>query len=83
MIITKKLKSISVNAIFAKVLNIDTVQEAPGAHEKISFERGYKTFGKREISVIFKEYKQMEDLEVLNIIYPDSLISEQKQKSLR
>ena len=34
MIITKKLKSISVNAIFAKVLNIDTVQEAPGAHEK-------------------------------------------------
>ena len=44
MTITKKLKSFAVNYIFAQVFNTDPTQEAPGAHKKISSERGYKMF---------------------------------------
>ena len=54
MTTTKKLNSISVNTIFSQVLNMDPVQEAPGAHNKMLFERGYNIFGKREIAVMFK-----------------------------
>ena len=32
---------------------------------------------------MFKEYKHMEDMEVLSVIDPDSLTTEQKKKSLR
>ena len=40
-------------------------------------------FSQRAIAVIFKEYKQMEDMEVMNGVEPDSLTAEQKLKSLR
>ena len=80
---TKNLNSIAVNDIFSQVLKTDPAQEAPGAHEKMSFERGYKMFGDRETAVMFKQYKQMEDMEVLSGIEPDPLTVEQKQKSLR
>ena len=67
------LNSIDVNAIFPQVLKTNHTQEAPGAHRKFLFERGYKMFGEREICVIFKEYKQMEDIEELSGANPDSL----------
>ena len=60
MTTTNSLKSISVNAIFAQVLKTDLTQEAPEAHKKIMFERGYKMFGEREIVVMVKEYKHMD-----------------------
>ena len=49
------LNSIDVNTIFAQVLKTEPTQEAPGAYEKFSFERGYNIFGERGISIIFKE----------------------------
>ena len=51
---TKNLESISVNTIFYQVLKTDPTQEAPGAHKKMLFKRGYKIFGKRAIAVMFK-----------------------------
>ena len=54
MTTTKNLSSIAVNSIFAQVFNTDPVQEDPGVNNKISFERGYKMFGQRAITVIFK-----------------------------
>ena len=46
------------------------------------FERGFNMFGEREISIMVKEYKQMEDMEVLSGVNPDPLTEEHKQKSL-
>ena len=54
MTTTKKLNSIAVNTIFARVLNTDPAQEAQVAHEKILFKRGYKISGEREIAIMFK-----------------------------
>ena len=55
MMTNKNLKSIAVNAIFAQILNTYPVQEAPGENGKFSFEKGYKMFDEREISIMFKE----------------------------
>ena len=52
---TKNLNSIALNTIFDQVLNVEPAQEAPGAHEQISFKKGYKIFSEREIAVMFKE----------------------------
>ena len=38
---------------------------------------------KKEIAIMFKEYKHMEDVEVLRSVKTDSLTAEQKQKSIR
>ena len=54
MTTTKSLDSISVKTIFYQVLKTEPTQEAPGAHKQMPFERGYKMFGEREISGIFK-----------------------------
>ena len=47
------------------------------------FKMGHKMFGDREISVMFKEYKHMEDMEVLSGVDPESPTAEQKQKELQ
>ena len=83
MTATKNLNIFSVNTIFSQVLNTDPTQEAPGAHDQMSFKRSYKMFREREIAVMFKQYKQMEDMEVMSSVDPDSFTAEQKQKSLR
>ena len=62
MTTTKNLNSFAVYAIFSWVFKMDPTQEAPGAHKKMLFERVYKMFGEKAIAVIFKEYKQMEDM---------------------
>ena len=54
MTTTKNLNSFAVYAIFSWVFKMDPTQEAPGAHKKMLFKRGYKIFGKREIAVTFK-----------------------------
>ena len=80
---TKNLNIIDVRSIFSQVLNMDSIQEAPGAHGKMLFERGYKMFGNRATSVMFKEYKHMEDMKLMRGTDTDSLIAEQKRKELR
>ena len=75
MTTAKSLNSIAVKAIFSQVLKTDPTQEAPGAHEQMLFKKGYKMFGGSSISVMFKEYKHMEDMEVLSGFNPDSLTS--------
>ena len=82
MTTTNNPSSFSVNAIFAQVLKTDPEQEDIGAHEKMLFERGFNMFGEREISIMVKEYKQMEDMEVLSGVNPDPLTEKHKQKSL-
>ena len=42
--------------------------------------RGIRLYGERAIAAMFKEYKQLDDLEVLARIDPDSLTEEQKKK---
>ena len=49
---TRSLYIIAVNAIFAKVLQIESAPEAPGGQEQISFERGYKMFVERALDVM-------------------------------
>ena len=83
MTTTKNLHSIDVNTIFAQLLKTDPMQEVPGFHEQMSFERGYNMFDKRAIAVMFKWYKHMEDMEVLIGVKTESLTSEQKQKELK
>ena len=80
---TKNLNVISSNAIFDHVLKTLPTQEAWGAQKKILFETVYNMFDEGEISLLFKEYKPMEDMEVINSVYTYFLTAEQKQKSLR
>ena len=80
---TKNLNSIAVNDIFSQVVKTDPIQEAPREHGQMSFERVYKMFEERSIAVSFKDYKQMEDMEMLSGINPEPLTAEHKQKSLR
>ena len=56
MATTKSLNSIALKSIFAQIFKMDLTQEAPGAHKQMLFKRGYKMFGKKQISVMFKEY---------------------------
>ena len=69
MMTTKNLNVISSNAIFDHVLKTLPTQEAWGAQKNILFERVYNMFDEGVISVLFKEYKHMEDMEVLNSVY--------------
>ena len=39
--------------------------------------RGIKLYGEKAIAAMFKEYKQLDDLEVLGRIDPDSLTEDQ------
>ena len=54
MMTTKSLNSIAGKAIFSKALRNEPMQEAPGDHKQIPFERGYTMFDKRSIVVMFK-----------------------------
>ena len=45
--------------------------------------KGIKLFGARDVSAMFKEYKQLQDMKVLGQINPNSISSEQKIKALR
>ena len=50
---------------------------------QMSATRGIKLYGEKAIAAMFKEYKQLDDLEVLGRINPDNLTLEQKRKALR
>ena len=45
--------------------------------------RGQKLSGERAVAAMLKEYLQMEDMTVLEIVEPDPLTSEQKCKAMR
>ena len=51
--------------------------------EQMSFNKVQKLFGERAVAAMVKEYKQMEDMNVLTAIDPMSLTMEQKRKALR
>ena len=40
-------------------------------------------YGERAIAAIFKEYKQMQDMDVLGALNPDELTNDQKRQALR
>ena len=50
---------------------------------QMTAKRGIKLYGEKAIAAMFKEYKQLDDLEVLGRIDPDSLTQDQKRKALR
>ena len=45
--------------------------------------KGIKLLGEIRVAAMFKEYKQLDDLDVLGILDPDLLTSEQKRNALR
>ena len=45
--------------------------------------RGIKLYGEKAIAVMFKEYKQLDDLNVLSHVNPESMTAAQKHKFLR
>ena len=77
---TNDLSHIPLKVLFAQVGN---EENGEGNFEQMSFNRGQKLFGERAVAAMFKEYQQMEDMAVLELVNPDSLTSEQKYKALR
>ena len=45
--------------------------------------KGIKLLGEVAVAAMFKEYKQLDDLDVLGILDPDLLTPEQKRNALR
>ena len=45
--------------------------------------KGIKFLGKVAVAAMFKEYKQLNDVDVLGILDPDLLTPEQKRNALR
>jgi hypothetical protein len=45
--------------------------------------KGIKLYGAKAVAAMFKEYKQLDDLEVLGRLNPDSLTHDQKRHALR
>ena len=45
--------------------------------------KGIKIHGAKAVAAMFKEYKQLDDLDVLGRLNPDSLTCDQKHKALQ
>ena len=45
--------------------------------------KGMKLFREKAVAAIFKEYKQMNDMQVLEVLNPDVLTNDQKRRALR
>ena len=76
----KELSHIPLEVLFTRVGNKESGE---GNFEQMSFNRGQKLFGERVVAAMLKEYQQMEDMALLEIVEPNSLTSEQKCKALR
>ena len=68
----KELSHVPLKVLFAKV---GKEESGEGNFEQMLFNRGQKLFGERAVAAMLKEYLQMEDMVVLEIVEPDSLTS--------
>ena len=50
---------------------------------QMTAKKGIELFGEKAVAAMFKEYKQLDDLEVLGRLDPDSLTHDQKHNALR
>ena len=50
---------------------------------QMTAKKGIELFGEKAVAAMFKEYKQLDDLDVLGRLDPDSLTDEQKRNALR
>ena len=79
----KGYTNVVVNVMFAQMKVDDKYIDTSTIHEQISFNKGQKLFGERVVSAIIKEYNQMDDMRVLDMIDSDTLNSNQKRTALR
>ena len=53
------------------------------AFTQMSASKGIKTYGERAVAAMFKEYRQLNDLEVFGPVNPDTLTKDEKRLALR